>query len=69
MCSAKRWFSIELKSFEVSVEGTGGALKGYLTERRKGVVTWIRFAEEGFGRLLKCIEQCCREGSNKKKVF
>ena len=36
MRGTKRWFSIESKSFEISVEGIGGSLKGYLTERRKG---------------------------------
>ena len=51
MIGANRWFSIESKSFEISVEGIGGSLKGYLTERRKGEVSWIRFGEEGLGTL------------------
>ena len=69
MTGAKRWFSIESKSFDISVEGIGGSLKGYLTKRRKRVVTWIRFGEEGLGTFLKCIKQCCREGGNTKRFF
>ena len=69
MIGTKRWFSIEPKFFEILVGGIGGSLKGYLTERRKEAVTWIRFGEEGLGMLLKCIVQCCREGGNTKRFF
>ena len=69
MTGAKRWFSIESKSFEIFVEGIGGSLKGYLTKRKNWVVTLIRFGEEGLGTLLKCNERCCRGGGNIERFF
>ena len=55
------WFTIEAKSFEITVDGVGRRLKYVITERSRGVVAWIRFGEEGVRTLLKGVEACCRE--------
>ena len=52
------------KVFEISVEGEGGSLKGFIVERRKGVVSWVRFREEGLRIMLKSIDLCCKEEGN-----
>ena len=44
-------------------------VKGYITERRKGMVSWIRFREEGLSKLLKGVEICCKESSSTKRIF
>ena len=45
MRGEKKRFSIDSKSFEISVEGEGRSLKGYTIERRNGAVSWIKFGE------------------------
>ena len=55
------WFTIEAKSFEITVDGGGRRLKYVITERSRGVVAWIRFGEEGVRTLLKGVEACYRE--------
>ena len=69
MREPRKWFSVDSKSFEISVEGEGRSLKGYITERRKGVVSWVRFGGEGLRNLLKGVEICCKEGGNSKRIF
>ena len=32
-----------------------------ITERRRGLVSWIRFGEVGLRNLLKVLDVCCRE--------
>ena len=64
MRGLKEWFSLDLKSFEISVEGEGRSLKGFIVERRKGVVSWVRFREEGLCILLEIIDLCCKEEGN-----
>ena len=59
------WFTIEEKSFEITVDGVGRRLKYVITERSRGVVAWIRFGEEGVRTLLKGVEACCREKATK----
>ena len=49
----KRWFSIDSKSFEITMEGGGNKLKGIITKWRKGFVSWIRFEEADLVKLLK----------------
>ena len=61
MREAHEWFSVDSKSFEISVDGEGRALKGFITEKRKGAVSWIRFGEAGLRNLLKGIETCCKK--------
>ena len=41
------WFFVDFKSFEISLEGEGKKFKGIITERRRGIASWIRFGEEG----------------------
>ena len=53
----------------VMVEGEGRKVKGYITERRKGMVSWIRFGEEGLSNLLKGVEIYCKESSSTKRIF
>ena len=43
------------------MEGSGSKLKGYVIERSKGLVSWIRFGELGLKSLLKGVTECCRE--------
>ena len=66
---ARKWFSMLSKSFEISVEGEGKALRGFITKRRKGTVSWIRFGEGGLRNFLKGIVFCCREGNEGKRSF
>ena len=66
---SRKWFSINSKSFEISVEGEGSKQKGFITERRKGFVSWIRFGEVGLKNLLLRVETVCKEESNVKRVF
>ena len=44
-------------------------MKGFITERRKGLMSWIRFGREGLRTLLKSIEICCNEGVHIKRTF
>ena len=55
------WFSIEAKSFELTVDGVGRRQKYVMTKRSKGVVAWIRFGEEGVRTMLRGVEVCCKE--------
>ena len=52
------WFTVEAKSFEITVEGEGKKTKYFITERSRGNVSWIRFGEEGIFNLLKNVEEC-----------
>ena len=45
MRELRRWFFVDSKSFEILVEGEGRYLRGFITERRKGVLSWVRFGE------------------------
>ena len=54
------WFAVESKSFELTMEGKGKKTKCYITERSRGVVSWIRFGVEGMEKLLMGVEECCR---------
>ena len=50
------------------MEGEGRFVKGFITERRKGLVYWVRFGEDGLRTLLKSIEICCKEVHTKKNL-
>ena len=54
------WFSVESKSFEFTMEGKGKKAKCFITERSRGVASWIRFGIEGMNKLLMGVEECCR---------
>ena len=51
------------------MEGEGKALRGFIIERRKGTVSWIRFGEGELRNFLKGIVFCCREGNEGKRSF
>ena len=55
------WFSIEAKSFELTLDGVGRRQKYVITKMSRDVVAWIRFGEEGVNTLLKGVEVCCKE--------
>ena len=38
----KRWFAVESKSFDISVEELGGRLRGVIVERGRGYSRWVR---------------------------
>ena len=44
---------ISTKPFEISLEGEGSKLKGFVTERRKGFVSWIQLGEAGSKNRLR----------------
>ena len=54
------WFAVESKSFELTLEGKGKKTKCFITERSRGVASWIRFGVEGMEKLLRGVEECCR---------
>ena len=54
------WFAVESKSFKFSMEGEGKKAKWFITERSRGIASWIRFGAEGMNKLLEGVEECCR---------
>ena len=65
----KNWFVVESKSFEISTEGEGRKVKIFITERSKGLSSWIQFGEEGMRNLLKGVEVSCRDPSLIRRAF
>ena len=57
----KRWFAVESKSFEISIEGLGGRLRGVIVERGRGYFRWVRFGKLSLSCLLAGVEACCRD--------
>ena len=43
------------------MEGLGSKLKGYVIERSKGLVSWIRFGGLELKSLLKGVTECYRK--------
>ena len=56
----RNWFAVESKSFELTTEGEGKKAKCFITERSRGIASWIRFGVEGMNKLLMGVEECCR---------
>ena len=54
------WFAVKSKSFEFTMEGEGKKAKCFITERSRGIASWIRFGVEGMNKLLEGVEECCR---------
>ena len=52
----RRCFSVESKSFEIEEVGVGKKVMVFITERRWGRMSWIRFGEGGAKFLLKSVE-------------
>ena len=63
------WFAVESKSFKISVEGEGRKTKFFITERCRGLASWIRFGEEWMRKLLMGVEACCRDTSFDRRSF
>ena len=57
----RRWFTIEAKSYEISVEGARRRKQFFITEKSKGVISWIRFGEESLSSLLNGVNECRRK--------
>ena len=43
------------------MEGLGRKVKVVITERSRGLASWVRFGEEGLKTLLKGFDLCCKE--------
>ena len=54
------WFAVESKSFKFTMEGEGKKVKCFITERCRGIASWIRFGVEGMNKLMEGVEECCR---------
>ena len=54
------WFAVESKSFELRLEGKGKKTRCFITERSRGVVSWIWFGVEGMEKLVWGVEEACR---------
>ena len=52
----QRWFSVDYKSFELKEVGEGRKAQVFITERRRGRSSWIRFGKEGVKILTKGVE-------------
>ena len=63
------WFAVESKSFEFKMEGIGKKAKCFITERGRGIVSWIRFGVEGMSKLLLGVEECCRVDVPARRPF
>ena len=59
--SGRRWFSVDSKSFKIEEAGQGNKAKVFITERRRGRSSWIRFGEEGARTLLKSVVSLRKE--------
>ena len=66
---SKKWFSVDSKSFEVSLEGEGRKSRVFITKRSRGFVSWIRFGEEGARNLLKGMKICGRDTATTMQSF
>ena len=51
------------------MEGKDRKMKVFITERRRGRVSWIRFGEESLKIILKGVNSYKREAASKRKVF
>ena len=52
----RRRFSVDHKSFEIEEVGEGRKTKIFITERRRGRSSWIRFGKDGVKILIKGME-------------
>ena len=63
------WFAVESKTFEFKMEGIGKKAKCFITERGRGMVSWIRFGVEGMTKLLSGVDECCRACDPARRPF
>ena len=63
------WFAVESKSFEFTMEGEGKKTKFFITERSKGIASWIRFGVEGMHNILMGVEECCKVSVLARRSF
>ena len=62
----RRWFSVDYKSFELKEVGEGRKTQVFITERRRGRSSWIRFGKEGVKILTKGVESF-RKGAGRDR--
>ena len=51
------------------MEGIGKKTKCFITERGRGIVSWIRFGVEGMTKLLVGVDECCRACDHARRPF
>ena len=51
------------------MEGEGKKAKCFITERSRGITSWIRFGIEGMNKLLLGVEECCRVLVSARRPF
>ena len=61
MRRGKKWFAVESKTFEVSVEEVRGKIRGTIVERSRGLSSWIIFGVISLRKFLEGLEECCRD--------
>ena len=61
MIGGQCWFSVDSKSFDLSVEEVDGRLKGVVVEQGKGFSTCIRFKELSLRYSLEGVGFFCRD--------
>ena len=60
---------VESKSFEVTMEGERKKTKIFITERSRGIASWIRFGVEGMKNLLSGVEELCQDFVPARRSF
>ena len=58
-----------LERHDQQIEGKGKKAKCFITERSRGVVSWIRFGIEGMVKLLMGVEECCKTLVSASRTF
>ena len=51
------------------MEGEGKKIKCFITERSRGIASWIRFGVEGMNKLLSGVEECCKVFVSARRPF
>ena len=51
------------------MEGEGKKTQFFITERSRGIASWIHFGEEGMENLLAGVEECCKVPTPARRSF
>ena len=62
------WFTVESKSFKISIDNIGGKLRGIILESSRGFSSWIRFGNSNLRCLMEGVEVCCKKETLGKDV-
>ena len=54
----KCWFSVDSKTFEISIGEAKGKVSGRVCERSPNFSSWVRFSGKGLAFLLEGVETC-----------